>query len=149
MKCVEPSNFEREKGVSTLIFRLLVLTIIIVPIVEIWGILQVGHWVGAWPTILLIVATGVIGGYLAKRQGLQTLRLVQLQIEQRQMPGEAILDGICILIGGLMLLIPGFFTDAIGFVLLLPWTRGIVKLWLKRWFNHLIRSGKFITIRRY
>lgn len=149
MKCVDPSNFEREKGVSTLIFRLLVLTIIIVPIVEIWGILQVGHWVGAWPTVFLIVATGVIGGYLAKRQGLQTLRLVQLQIEQRQMPGEAILDGICILIGGLMLLAPGFFTDAIGFVLLLPWTRGIVKLWLKRWFNHLIRNGKFITLRRY
>lgn len=131
-----------------MIFRLIVLFLIIVPIIEIWGLLQIGHWVGAWPTVLGVITTGVVGGYLAKRQGLQTLRLVQLQIEQRQVPGEAILDGICILMGGLMLLTPGFFTDVIGFLLLVPLTRGIVKLWLKRWFYHLIRNGKFITIRR-
>lgn len=132
-----------------MIFRILILILIIVPIIEIWGLLQVGKWVGAWPTIFAVIATGVIGGYLAKRQGLQILRLAQLQMQQRQIPGEAILDGICILSGGISLLTPGFFTDTLGLILLVPVTRGIVKLWLKRWFNNLIRDGKIITIRRW
>ena len=132
-----------------MIFRILILILIIVPIIEIWGLLQVGKWVGAWPTIFAVIATGVIGGYLAKRQGLQILRLAQLQMQQQQIPGEAILDGICILSGGISLLTPGFFTDTLGLILLVPVTRGIVKLWLKRWFNNLIRDGKIITIRRW
>lgn len=132
-----------------MIFRILILILIIVPIIEIWGLLQVGEWVGAWPTIFAVIATGVIGGYLAKRQGLQTLRLAQLQMQQRQIPGEALLDGICILAGGILLLTPGFFTDATGFILLMPLTRGIIKHWMKRWFNRIIRDGTIITIRRW
>lgn len=131
-----------------MIFRLLILILITVPIVEIWGLLKVGEWVGAGPTVLAVIGTGVIGGYLAKQQGLQTLRLAQLQMQQRQLPGGALLDGICILGGGILLLTPGFFTDAIGFILLLPLTRGIVKLWLKRWLQKLIREGRIITIWR-
>lgn len=131
-----------------MIFRILVLILIVIPIIEIWGLLQVSEWVGAWPTVLAVIATGLIGGYLVKRQGLQTLRLAQLQMQQGRIPGEAILDGMCILAGGLMLLTPGFFTDTVGLILLIPLTRGIVKLWLKRWFDKWIRDGKIITIRR-
>lgn len=131
-----------------MIFRLLVLILIIVPIIELWGLLQAGEWFGAWPTVLAVIATGVIGGHLARRQGLQTWKLVQLQIEQRQVPGEALLDGICILFGGLLLLMPGFFTDTIGFLFLIPLTRGIIKLWIKHAFYRFIRDGKFLIIRR-
>lgn len=131
-----------------MLLRVIVLILIIVPLIEIWGLLQVGEWIGAWPTVLAVIATGVIGGTLAKWQGLQTWRLAQLQIGQRQVPGEAVLDGICILMGGIMLLTPGFFTDFMGLLLLLPWTRRFVKLWLKRWFYRLVRDGRVITIRR-
>lgn len=141
-------KFRCRKGGAKLIFRLLILMLITVPIIEIWGMLKVGEWVGAGPTVLAVIATGVVGGYLAKQQGLQTWRLAQLQMQQRELPGEAILDGVCILVGGILLLTPGFFTDAIGFILILPLTRGIVKLWLKCWLQKLIREGRIITIWR-
>ena len=131
-----------------MLLRVIVIVLIIVPIIEIWGLLQVGEWIGAWPTVFAVIATGVIGGMLAKWQGLQTWRLAQLQIAQRQVPAEAVLDGICIFFGGVLLMAPGFFTDATGLLLLLPWTRSIVKLWLKGWFYRLVRDGKVITIRR-
>lgn len=129
-----------------MILRLLIIVLIAVPIIEIWGLLQVSDWIGAWPTLLAVIATGVIGGYLAKQQGLRTLHLIQLQIQQRQMPGQPLLDGLCILAGGVLLLTPGFFTDALGFVLLIPVTRGIIQLGLKRFFQKHIRSGTIITI---
>lgn len=131
-----------------MIFRTIVIILIVVPVIEIWALLQVGHLIGAWPTVLVVIATGIIGGYLAKQQGLKTVRLAQLQMQRGQMPGDALLDGICILSGGILLLTPGLFTDATGFLLLIPVTRGIVKLWLRRLFDKFIRDGTIITIRR-
>ncbi|SMO33760.1 FxsA family protein [Melghirimyces algeriensis] len=112
-------------------FRILVLILIVVPALEIWGLVKVGEAIGAWPTALAVIATGVAGGYLARWQGLQTIRLAQVQMSNRELPGEAVLDGICILSGGLLLLTPGFFTDTIGFLLLFPYTRGMIKILLK------------------
>lgn len=150
--CVErewTKELVRFKGGDVLLLRVLIFILIVVPIIEIWALLQVGEWIGAWPTVLAVIATGIVGGYLARWQGLQTYRLAQLQMQRGELPGDALLDGICILTGGLLLLTPGFFTDSVGFVLLLPLTRGVVKLWLKRWFNRLIRDGTIITIRRW
>lgn len=130
-------------------FRIAVISLIVIPVIEIWGILQVGKWIGPLPTILTLIATSVLGGYLAKRQGTEVIRLAQLQIGRGQLPGEAILDGACILAGGVLLLTPGFFTDIVGFFLVIPFTRGLLKLWLRNWLDKLIRDGKVITIRRY
>ncbi|KHF41050.1 FxsA family protein [Halalkalibacter okhensis] len=129
-------------------FRLLLLLIIIVPALEIAVLILSGNVLGVWPTILLIIATGVLGAWLAKKEGLQALRLAQLQTQQGQLPSGVILDGICILVGGVVLLTPGFITDAIGFFLLVPATRTIAKGFLLKLFNQMIKNGNFVIMTR-
>ncbi|MCU9614188.1 membrane protein FxsA [Caldibacillus lycopersici] len=127
--------------------RYLIPVLIILPALEIGLLLYSGHHLGIGTTILLIIFTGVVGAYLAKKQGLETIRSVQQQLQYGIPPGEAILDGLCILVGGVLLLAPGFITDCIGFLLLLPFTRKIVKPLIKKWFKHLI-DHRTITIIR-
>jgi UPF0716 protein FxsA len=125
--------------------RLLLLLIIIVPAAEIAFLLVSGQLIGTWPTILLIILTGVIGSYLAKKQGLVAYRLLQQQLQSGQMPGDALLDGICILVGGILLLTPGFLTDIVGFVLLFPITRVYIKkLLMKKFQARLYKNNRKI-----
>ncbi|MFD1426012.1 FxsA family protein [Kroppenstedtia sanguinis] len=121
---------------------MLILFMIIVPAVEIWGLVTAGKWIGATPTVLLVIATGLAGWYFARRQGLQTLRLAQIQLSQNELPGDALLDGICILAGGLLLVVPGFFTDILGILLLIPYVRGMVKLLLQRKLMQWMNEGR-------
>jgi UPF0716 protein FxsA len=129
-------------------FKWIAFLFISVPILELWGLITVGKWIGLWPTLALVFLTGVVGAWLAKHEGLQTLRLVQLQLSRGELPGQAVLDGICILFGGAVLLTPGFFTDIVGFLLLLPYTRNWFKALLKRTFDRWIQTGKFVVIRK-
>jgi UPF0716 protein FxsA len=129
-----------------MLFRLIVFLLIVIPALEIWGLVTIGGWIGAGPTVALVIATGLIGGYLAKWQGLQTLRLAQIQLRNNELPGEAILDGICILSGGLLLLTPGFFTDAIGFALLIPYSRGMIKHVIKKNLTRMMQNGTLIWV---
>jgi UPF0716 protein FxsA len=129
-------------------FRLLLVLIIIVPALEIAVLIFSGNVIGVWPTIFLIIATGVLGAWLAKKEGLQAIRLAQLQAQQGQLPSGVILDGICILIGGVVLLTPGFITDAIGFFLLIPQTRTFAKALLLKIFHSMIKNGNFIIVNR-
>ncbi len=129
-------------------FRLLLLLIIVVPALEIAVLILSGNIIGVWPTFLLIILTGILGAWLAKKEGLQAIRLAQLQTQQGQLPNGVILDGICILIGGIFLLAPGFITDTIGFLLLIPQTRSIGKAFLLKIFNRLIKNGNFIIMFR-
>ncbi|WP_198317403.1 FxsA family protein [Cytobacillus praedii] len=103
--------------------RYLLLLLIIVPAAEISVLLLSGNLIGFWPTLGVILFTGVLGAYLAKKQGLETIKKVQDQLRYGQMPGEAILEGICILAGGILLLTPGFITDITGLLLLAPPTQ--------------------------
>ncbi|OLS39743.1 membrane protein FxsA [Alkalihalophilus pseudofirmus] len=129
-------------------FRILLLLIIIVPALEIAVLILSGNTIGVWPTIALIILTGVLGAWLAKKEGLQAIRVAQLQASQGQLPSSVMLDGICILVGGVVLLTPGFITDAIGFFLLIPATRGIAKGFLLSIFNKMIKNGNFIIMSR-
>ncbi|MGE5704665.1 MAG: FxsA family protein [Clostridia bacterium] len=122
-------------------FRLFVILLIVVPALELWGLISVGKAIGGWWTIALVILTGFIGAFLAKQQGLQTLRLIQVQLSRGQMPTDALIDGFFILIGGLLLLLPGFVTDVIGVIMLLPYTRMILRHLLKAWLFKLIASG--------
>jgi UPF0716 protein FxsA len=122
--------------------RILILILLIVPTVEIWFLLTAGHIIGWFPTLLLCIATGVAGAWLAKREGLHIFHLAQIQLSRGQLPGEAILDGICVFAGGLFLLTPGFLSDFVGFFLLFPYTRSIAKIFLKRWLRRKIQSGQ-------
>ncbi|MDV2684790.1 FxsA family protein [Alkalihalophilus lindianensis] len=129
-------------------FRILLLLIIIVPALEIAVLILSGNTIGIWPTIALIILTGILGAWLAKKEGLQAIRVAQLQTSQGQVPSSVMLDGLCILIGGVVLLTPGFITDAIGFFLLIPQTRGIAKAFLLKIFNEMIKNGNFIIMSR-
>lgn len=90
------------------------------PIIEIVILLSFGKMLGVWITLLLLLMTGAAGVLLAKKQGLELIRKAQMQMNGGQLPGDELIDGICILAAGLLLLVPGFLTDAAGIALLLP-----------------------------
>lgn len=123
------------------------LFLIIVPAAEIGLLLVSGQTIGVWPTIVLIILTGFLGAYLAKQQGLETLRKTQEQLRMGRMPGDAVLDGVCIIIGGTLLLTPGFVTDALGIMLLAPPTRKYFKILIMKAFKNWIDRGNIKVIR--
>ncbi len=107
--------------------RFFLLLFIIIPIFEIYLLIQVGGLIGAMPTVILIIFTAFIGVSLLKQQGLSTLARVQSTLAQGQIPAIEILEGIALLVGGALLLTPGFFTDILGFLALIPpLRRGII-----------------------
>lgn len=96
------------------------LALVLVPIIEIALFIEVGGFLGLWPTIAIVILTAFLGTVLLRRQGLATLADLQGRLQQGQDPSSTIAHGAMILIAGIVLLTPGFFTDAIGFLLLVP-----------------------------
>ncbi len=129
------------------IMRYILLLLIIVPALEIGLLVLSGQAIGLPSTVLLIISTGILGAYLAKKQGIETLRKAQQDMQYGQLPGDAIIDGLCILVGGVVLLTPGFITDAIGFMLLLPTTRKLFKPFIYKLFKRWINNGNVIIYR--
>jgi UPF0716 protein FxsA len=102
---------------------LLILALVVVPLLEIYVLIQVGQVIGPWWTILLLVADSVIGGWLIRREGGRAWRALNAAIGSGKMPARELADGALILIGGTLMLSPGFVTDAFGILLILPVTR--------------------------
>jgi UPF0716 protein FxsA len=130
-------------------YKWLLAVILILPIIEIWAILQVGEWLGGWTTFLIIVAMGIAGAYFARLEGRKVWLEAQRQMETGQMPGRSLIDGLCVLLGGLLLLLPGFLSDIAGIVLLLPVTRPIFRGIVLQWLEKRMRNGGNFTIRRF
>ncbi len=101
-------------------FRILFLIFLVVPIVEIYLLITVGGLIGAMPTILLVVFTAVLGALLLRFQGFATFQRVQREMAHGQIPAMAMMEGVVLLFAGALLLTPGFFTDTIGFLCLIP-----------------------------
>ncbi|KMZ42225.1 MULTISPECIES: FxsA family protein [Bacillales] len=123
-------------------FRFFVILFVVAFGLELWGLITIGSWIGGWNTVVLVILTGILGAWLAKQQGMQVFRMVQHQLSRGQMPTDSLIDGVLILIGGILLLLPGFVTDVIGLVFLIPYTRMIIRHLLKRWLWNLISSGR-------
>ena len=104
----------------------LLLLIIGVPLVEILIMIKIGHQIGGINTVILIFLTAVIGLYIAKMQGLQTMRMGFTNIYNNKSPVYELISGASIALAAILLIIPGFLTDFIGFILLIPWTRKIL-----------------------
>jgi len=100
--------------------KLLFLVFIVVPLIEIYILIEVGSVIGVVPTIALVVLTAMIGSAMLRHQGFATIRKAQASLDQGAVPAEALVDGVFLVIGGALLLTPGFFTDAFGFLCLLP-----------------------------
>ncbi|RKZ87937.1 MAG: exlusion protein FxsA [Candidatus Parabeggiatoa sp. nov. 1] len=111
-------------------FRSLLLLFIIVPILEIYLLITVGSFIGVLPTVLLVILTAILGTYLLRIQGLATMQKMQNTLQQGQLPAEALFEGILLLLGGALLLTPGFFTDTVGFMCLIPSVRQYLVHWL-------------------
>lgn len=108
-------------------FGRLLLLFIGIPVLELCIFLMLGSRIGISTTLAIIVITAVIGAYLTKSQGLKALRKYQTALAEGRLPHEEVLDGVMILIAGAVLLTPGFLTDAVGFCLLVPACREIIK----------------------
>lgn len=102
---------------------LLVVALIVVPLLEIYVLIQVGQVIGAWWTILLLVVDSIIGSWLIRREGGRAWRALTTAINSGRMPARELADGALILVGGTLMLSPGFVTDAFGILLILPVTR--------------------------
>jgi UPF0716 protein FxsA len=129
-------------------FIKLLLVFTIVPIIELYVLIEAGHQIGIGATIGMIVLTGIAGAYLARTQGFNLINKIQTELNQGRIPAEELMDGAIILAGGLLLLTPGFCTDLFGFVLLTPMTRKIIKVWLKKWLDVKIQRGE-INFRQF
>lgn len=101
----------------------LLLLFTVVPAVELYLLLRIGQWLGAGTTVLLILATGSLGAFLAKREGLGVLRRLQAEAMTGLPPGDRIVEGVLVLVGGVLLITPGVLTDLAGFLLIAPWSR--------------------------
>jgi len=103
--------------------RILFFLFLIIPIIEIILLIEVGGYIGALNTALLVVLTAVIGSLMLRQQGLATFFRARERIDSGQIPLQEMMEGICLAVGGALLVTPGFFTDAVGFALLMPHTR--------------------------
>jgi len=118
-------------------FRFLFLLFIIVPIIEIMVLMNVGAWLGAWPTIAIVIITAWLGARNVKQQGIATLNSVQTKMAQGEMPSDEIVAGVLLLVAGVLLVTPGFVTDFFGLSLLVPQVR---KALIKSVQGHLVNS---------
>ncbi len=119
------------------------LWILLLPVLEIVGFIQVGDWIGAGPTIGLLVLSAVAGTLLVRRRGLATLVRAQAAASQGQAPIGAVLDGFCAVAAGILLIIPGFLTDLMGLALLVP----ALRRGLGRWLFARVGGSLFPTFR--
>jgi UPF0716 protein FxsA len=110
---------------------LLVVLFIVVPIVELYVIIQVGGLIGVWPTLALLLADALLGSLLLRHQGRSAWRRFNAALAERRFPGREVADGVMIAIGGTLLLTPGFVTDVFGLLLLIPPTRALARRLLR------------------
>lgn len=120
----------------------------IVPVVEIYLIIRVGSLIGALPTVLLLLAISSAGAWLVRTQGFALMRRIQSELAQGRLPAAELLDGALVLVGGVLLLTPGFFTDLLGLVLLIPASRALIKQFVGLWLQRRLDRGT-ITIGRF
>lgn len=116
--------------------RLLFVLFLLVPLIEIYVLIQVGDVIGAGWTIFAVVATAVLGAVLLRQQGFSTLQKAQQKMAQGQIPATAMFEGVMLLFSGALLLTPGFVTDSIGFALLVPAIREVI-------INSMIATGAY------
>jgi UPF0716 protein FxsA len=120
---------------------LLILLFIVVPVAELYVIIKIGELIGVWPTLALLLADALLGSWLLKHQGRSAWRRFNEALAARRFPGREVVDGALIIVGGTLLLTPGFLTDIVGVFLLAPPTRAITRRLLKRF-----TIGRFMVV---
>lgn len=124
----------------------LALAFVVVPVIEIYLLIQVGQAIGPWWTILLLIAAGFAGSYLVKREGGRAWRALQQALAEHRMPAKELADGALILIGGTLLLTPGFLSDVVGALAILPFTRPVARRLLTRVITRRFVAGGAVYV---
>ena len=124
-------------------FIKLFLLFTIIPIAELYFLIKIGGMIGALNTVMIILATALLGAYLAKTQGFLVLTKIQQALNDGRIPGDELLHGLFVLIGGFTLLTPGFITDVLGISMLLPPIREIYIQLAKRIIRNKIETGNW------
>jgi len=125
----------------------LFLAFTLIPVIEIYLFIKIGGSIGAFNTVALVIITGFAGAYLARMQGIQTMFRVQTSLQQGVIPKEELIDALLIFVAGIVLLTPGFLTDAFGLLLLYPDTRNHLKRFLRRQFDRWVQNQNIDTYR--
>jgi len=120
---------------------LLVTAFVVVPLVEIYVLIQVGQVIGVWWTLLLLIADSIYGGWLIRHEGGRAWQALTNALNSGQMPAKELADAALILVGGTLMLSPGFVTDAMGIVLILPFTRPVARRVLTRVVSKRLVAG--------
>jgi len=120
----------------------LLVAFLLVPVVEIYVILQVGHLIGGWPTVALLVAESLLGGWIIRREGRRAWRALTTTFREGGLPDRELADAALVLVGGVLLLTPGFVTDVFGFLFVLPFTRPIVRRALSAYVGRRMRAAQ-------
>ena len=115
-------------------------------LIELGLLIYIGDLLGLWPTLALIVVTGMVGAAMARDQGLSVVQRLQTELNAAKIPADAMMDGLCVLVAGAFLITPGVITDVLGFALLIPIVRRPIKRWLQKRFKGWIEQG---TVRVY
>ena len=126
---------------------LLVIAFVVVPLVEIYVLIQVGQVIGVWWTLLLLIADSIYGGWLIRHEGGRAWQALTNALNSGQMPAKELADAALILVGGTLMLSPGFVTDAMGIVLILPFTRPVARRVLTRVVSKRLVAG-FVDVRQ-
>lgn len=115
----------------------------LVPATELYFLFKASDYIGGWNTIMVILLTGIWGAYFAKAQGRKIFFNIQQQTQRGALPADDLLHGLLIFVGGILLVTPGFFTDALGFSLIFPVTRWLWFHFVKAYFVKKLKSGAF------
>ena len=121
----------------------LILLFTIIPLIELYLLIQVGRYLGSFQTIMIVLITGITGGLLARSQGLSVQRQIRVDLQNGIIPTDSLIDGFFILIAATLLITPGMITDVFGFILMIPFFRGWLKKRVKEILKRKFESGKF------
>ncbi len=126
----------------TVVVGKLLLLFTVVPLIELYLLLLVDDLIGFWPTVGIVLATGVVGATLARFEGLRVLKQWRKALFRGKVPEDGVLSGLLVLVGGVLLVTPGVLTDVVGLLLLIPPTRRVVAGWFRRGIERRIEGGQ-------
>ena len=124
-----------------MILSSLLAAFIIMPIIELAVLLKLNEYAGLVNTIAIVIITGFVGAFLARAQGIMVLAQIRRDLAEGRMPAPRLMDGVMILIAGVLLITPGLITDTVGFLLLIPVVRSTIRAWLRRKLEEKLRDG--------
>jgi UPF0716 protein FxsA len=123
------------------VLGVLFLLFVLLPIAELAILIRLGQAIGFWSTLAIVLGTGAVGAALARSQGMRVLAELQRELVAGRVPHRQVLDGMAVLVGGTLLLTPGFITDVAGLALLFTPTRRVLQTLARRWFERQVQTG--------